>query len=434
MDTVVIPYVIPLTGQKPKRLTLVPGDPGSRYKSRQLEVQVVGKSKMIKTVLLNILDVAKDMQVPPSYIGTFMGYDIGAQAKFDPKKPERQQAYISGEHDPKDLSKVMLSFINEVLLCTQCGLPEILIKPEQKSVYGTCRACGSHSELKIQNEKFKRYIINHPPSASSKGAFAGNKTEAKKEASKTNKEAKEEKKKGSKEKVDDSDEDDDGVVWFSDTSEEAARRRREEMLPDSVLHVIKENKEKDSQEKSDKPAPVNGNGKRNEMGNGNGNGNGNRVASINNSVDIAEEIAKVLKESPPAEIINKLQEIKKRGIDDKQFIVHLFDALFEPTADLFAEIKKKKDLLAAIVTSPAAQIALLNRIEYFCGKVNPSVVNKVSFIIKELYDQEILEEESVLGWYEKEKDSEIPTVREQATPIIKWLKEAEEESEEEEED
>lgn len=425
METVVIPYVIPLTSQKPKPLTLVPGDPGSRYKCRQLQVQVVGKSKMIKTVLLNILDVAKDMQVPPSYIGTFMGYDIGAQAKFDPKKPERQQAYISGEHDPKDLSKVMLSFINEVLLCTQCGLPEILIKPEQKSVYGTCRACGSHSELKIQNEKFKRYIINHPPSTSIKGAFAGNKTEAKKEASKTNKEAKEERKKGSKEKIDDSDEDDDGVVWFSDTSEEAARKRREEMLPDSVLHVIKENKEKDSQEKSDK-APANG--KDNEIG------NGNRVASNKNSVDITEEIAKVLKESSPAEVIDKLQEIKKRGIDDKQFVVHLFDALFEPTVDLFAEIKKKKDILAAVVTSPASQIALLNRIEYFCGKVNPSVVSKVSFIIKELYDQEIVEEESVLGWYEKEKDSEIPTVREQATPIIKWLKEAEEESEEEEED
>jgi len=90
----IVPYVIPLSAQKPKQLTLVPSDPGSRYKTRQLQVQIVGKSKMMKTMLVNILDVARDMQVPPSYIGTFMGYEIGAQAKWDPKKPERQQAFF----------------------------------------------------------------------------------------------------------------------------------------------------------------------------------------------------------------------------------------------------------------------------------------------------------------------------------------------------
>jgi len=66
---------------------------------------------MIKTVLVNILDVSKDMQVPPSYIGTFMGYESAAQSKWDASKPERQQAYISGEHDTKDLSRIMLQFI-----------------------------------------------------------------------------------------------------------------------------------------------------------------------------------------------------------------------------------------------------------------------------------------------------------------------------------
>lgn len=61
-----IPYVVIYTSEKPKLLTLVPSDPKSRYKTRQLQVQVVGKSKMIKTVLVNILDVSKDMQIPPS--------------------------------------------------------------------------------------------------------------------------------------------------------------------------------------------------------------------------------------------------------------------------------------------------------------------------------------------------------------------------------
>lgn len=75
-----------------------------------------------------------------------------------------------------------------------------------------------------------------------------------------------------------------------------------------------------------------------------------------------------------------------------------------------------------MINGPVAQIALLNRIEYYCGKINPSVISKVSFIIKELYDQEIVEEESVLSWYFKEKENEFVAVREQAQPIIKWLK------------
>lgn len=171
-------YVIFLSSAKPKTITLVQKDPGSRYKTRQLQIQVQGKSKMIKTVLVNILDVAKDMLVPPNYIGTYMGYVIGAQAKWDPKLPERQQAYLSGEHDPKDLSKIMLQFVNEVLCCPICGLPELSLTAdaERGDVMCSCRGCGHKGPLNISDEKFKRYVLNHPPSQNKGDAFAGNKT------------------------------------------------------------------------------------------------------------------------------------------------------------------------------------------------------------------------------------------------------------------
>jgi len=173
-DDYIVPYVIPLSSQMPKYLSLLPSDAGSAYKTRQLQVQIVGKSKMMKTMLVNILDVAKDMQVPPSYIGTFMGYEIGAQAKWDQKKPERQQAFLSGEHDTKDLSKIALQFIHEVILCPGCHLPEIVTEVDDGKVNGRCRACGGLNELKITNEKFKRYILNHPP-ATKGGSFSGSK-------------------------------------------------------------------------------------------------------------------------------------------------------------------------------------------------------------------------------------------------------------------
>jgi len=235
-----IQYVIPLSGQKPAIITLVPADPGSRYKTKQLQVQTVGKSKMIKSVFTNILEVAKSMQVPPSYIVHFMGYEIGAQAKFDAKKPERQQAFLSGEHDTKDLSRICVQFIQEVLLCPVCGLPELLIYVEDKKVMGNCRACGSQSPLPITNEKFKRHILNHPPTTSS--TFGGNKTGSKKEAatrkSKKGKNTNDDEESEVSDKTattQDSDDEAEEVVWFSDTSAEAAQKRLQEMVPESML-------------------------------------------------------------------------------------------------------------------------------------------------------------------------------------------------------
>lgn len=76
---------------------------------------------------------------------------------------------------------------------------------------------------------------------------------------------------------------------------------------------------------------------------------------------------------------------------------------------------------------------MLNCVENYCGKINTEQLNKVSFIIKELYDLELVDEENVLKWYETEKSYAIPTVREKAAPIIKWFQEADEEEEEEDE-
>lgn len=387
MATVDIPYVIPLSAQKPKLLSLVPSDTGSRYKTRQLQIQVVGKSKMMKTMFVNILDVAKDMQVPPSYIGTFMGYEIGAQAKFDPKKPERQQAFLSGEHSAQDLSKLALKFIQEVVLCPVCGLPEIVCEVQDEKVHGRCRACGGFEILKIANEKFKRYILNHPPTTKG-GSFSGNKQVDKKEAAVTKKEAKKtiKDKKDNESKESSSSDDEDNVVWYSDTSVEATRARREKMLPDTLL-------------KPKKP------------------------------VELAE--LKSLISSPNA--VQKLQDLKAScNATDAEFVVCLFDTLIPKESTSLAPLKQNKETLKKFLGSQAAQISLLQCTEKFCGEVQPNLVSKVAMIVKEFYDEELVEEEAIFSWFE-DKTSATQKIRDNVAPLIKWLKEAEEESESEDE-
>lgn len=378
-----ITYVIPVSSQKPKIISLCPSDPGSRYKCRQLQVQVVGKSKMIRTMLVNILDVAKDMQVPPSYPGNFMGYEIGAQSKFDAKKPERQQAFLSGEHDLKDLSRLAQKFIQEVVLCPQCGLPEITIEIASKKILGVCRACGGREELKISNEKFRRFVLNHPPT-SSKGAFDG-KQDVKKAEAKEKKQAIKEKEKIKKNKMNGNTENEEtpqeDVVWFSDTSSEAARKRREEMLPDA-LRAPKKSLDK-------------------------------------------EEIKKLIEEKD----VDKLEEEKKESQSTgAEFVKFLFKAVADSSAkDLGTKHSK---VFKHFADTSDGQIALLEALESYCKK-NDSIVAQVPLILKHYYAEDLASEENILAWSKKGPGNK--TVRQHATPFIQWLEEAEEESGDEDE-
>mmetsp|Transcript_19813 Transcript_19813/g.27670 ORF Transcript_19813/g.27670 Transcript_19813/m.27670 type:complete len:406 (+) Transcript_19813:242-1459(+) len=397
-----IQYVIPLSAQKPAIITLVPADPGSRYKTKQLQVQTVGKSKMIKSVFTNILEVAKSMQVPPSYIVHFMGYEIGAQAKFDAKKPERQQAFLSGEHDTKDLSRICVQFIQEVLLCPVCGLPELLIYVEDKKVMGNCRACGSQSPLPITNEKFKRHILNHPPTASS--TFGGNKTGAKKEVatrkSKKGKNTNDEEEPETAESAQgtQNSDDEEEVVWFSDTSAEAARKRREEMLPDGV-NVFKDQ-------------------------------------STTTKITW-QDVKQIIVDTPADKVIEALQTCKEANkFSDEFFVELLFKAIYvsvETDADFKEVTKQRKGLLSKFLDSSATQIAFLQTFEQFAGQ-DKKILPKAAFLIKDLYDTDVIEEENILEWYSKQNNESVGAVRENVALLIKWLKEAEEDSDEDDED
>jgi len=279
-----------------------------------------------------------------------MGYEIGAQAKFDPKKPERQQAFLSGEHDPKDLSRIFVKFITEVVLCPNCNLPEIAINTDTKKVCGQCRACGANDELQITNEKFKRYVINHPPAAH-KGDFSKKPGVAAppppSNGSGTSTPPKKEKKKKAEKDDDEEQEtdDNDGVVWFSDTSAEAAKKRREAMLPESML------------EKGAVQEPV-----------------------PKKETD-SDRLKQFLKD---ANTVEKCKEFKDaNNLSDEAFVLVLFEALFPAESDIISLVEANQQFIKQFITpSAATQIGLLKCIENFCSKVNPSVMEKASFIVK----------------------------------------------------
>ena len=110
--------------------------------------KIEGRGNGIKTVILNMADISKALNVHPdcmhcfyctlpdiggSFISMFnfadptkyFGLELGSQSKFD-KKSDR--AVINGAHDTKQLSELLNKFIESFILCPNCRYTDDIFK------------------------------------------------------------------------------------------------------------------------------------------------------------------------------------------------------------------------------------------------------------------------------------------------------------------
>jgi len=400
MDTKKIPaYVVKTSGSTKLQSELLNIDGSDdlfyRYKMRQLFVQVVGKGKMIKTVLLNVDDVAKDLKVSPAYMTAYLGYEMGAQSKYDPKKPDRERASISGDRDAKELSEMVRKFISEMVLCPRCNYPELSMYIEKKTgeIGTNCRGCGTISVLNLR-AKMSQYILNHPSkSIASKEEIAVKKKQEEvtgeqapeTQAVKTDSKVKKERLRKKKE-----DDDDDDIEWSRSTDEDAVRSRRKEMLPDSVKNLI--------------------------------------VLGDAQKGDPCSELQQFIQSNPDGDIVSEVKRLQGvYGFPNNKRAHLLFDVIFEPNK--VPNIKKHQQVLSGLIVDESSQLGVLECIEKLCSTL--PLLKKALQIVKEFYDQDILDEPTLLKWYEYRITNQ--DIQKELTPFIDWLKNADEESEDEEE-
>ncbi|CAG7884310.1 unnamed protein product [Brassica rapa] len=113
----------------------------------------------------------------------------------------------------------------------------------------------------------------------------------------------------------------------------------------------------------------------------------------------------------------------------------LFNALFDGVGKEFLkQVMKKKKYLVAATQEEGSQMHLLNSIGSFCGKSgNKEAAKEVAQVLMALYDEDIVEEEFVLEWYQRgpsgvDKSSHV---WKNVKPFVVWLQSVEFESEEE---
>eukprot|EP01084_Bolivina_argentea_P087962 158801_1 len=126
----------------------------------KLKTKIEGHYNGIKTVLINIVDVAAYLHTEPSYVTKFLGMECGSLSQYDCK---RRVGIVYGVHSQKQLQPMLNKYLTQFVFCPKCNLPELLFKSHQKKnvLLNKCCFCdwkGKNSST----HKVKMYMINHP--------------------------------------------------------------------------------------------------------------------------------------------------------------------------------------------------------------------------------------------------------------------------------
>lgn len=130
-------------------------------------------------------------------------------------------------------------------------------------------------------------------------------------------------------------------------------------------------------------------------------------------------------------IIEKARELEIRS--DKALTI-LAQTLFDQ--NILDQIPIHLPLIKSFIKTEKDQRGLIGGLERLIGLSYPKVLlPKTALILKAFYDVDILEEETLISWAEKVSKKFIERkiarkIHEKAEPFIKWLQDAEEESEE----
>eukprot|EP00249_Psilotum_nudum_P017339 c26270_g2_i1 orf=791-2155(-) len=438
-----------------------------RYKMPKLMTKIEGRGNGIKTNLVNMVEVAKALARPASYTTKYFGCELGAQSKFEEKTGT---SIVNGAHDNAKLVGLLENFIKKYVQCYGCGNPETeIVISKSQLITLKCAACGFVSDVDMR-DKLTTFILKNPPEQKKTGKDKKNLRKAEKErlkegeaidedVKKTKKEGRkkgqEDRPKASKKKAASSDEDKhspsasqaddddlpegdgDSVQWHTDTSAEAAQQRIKEQLTSATSEMVMlDNGMNEGVAKS----------KENKTG-------AKQVKAVNEGEQEAQNV--ILKEVEDLNLYNKfVKEFKdclkggftasemascffsKSGPQDEVMNAY-FEALFDGiTKGLTKEVSKKKQFLRKVVVDESSQFLLLGAIEAYCGSYHPDAGKEVALVLKMLYDLDILEEEQILGWYDKVTANKLDSggllARKNAKPFVEWLQNAEAESDKDE--
>ncbi|XP_032685846.1 eukaryotic translation initiation factor 5 [Odontomachus brunneus] len=417
-----------------------------RYKMPRIQAKVEGKGNGIKTVIVNMVDVAKAIGRPPTYPTKYFGCELGAQTQFDFKN---ERYIVNGSHDATKLQDLLDGFIRRYVLCPACDNPEtdLIVSSKKGTISQVCKACGHHGLLE-SNHKLNTYILKNPPSlnpavqgssltegkrgkrskraangADAAAATTNNVTVASPTtpttpttatAATTNGN-----RSGSPESVHDNaadlmiaeppprnlaNDEEDNEKWATDVSDAAVRARRQDLTDGAKSMTMSDDLEKSEKER----------------------------------MDMFYKLVKSRRDAGQLDNHKELvAEAERLEIKTKAPLI-LAELLFDQS--IAAQAKKYRVLLLRFTLNDIkAQRYLIRGIEQVIALHKDVLMPKVPGIFKLFYDADILEEKAFDEWSSKVSKKYVlkdlsQEIHDRAVPFLTWLKVAEEEESESESD
>mmetsp|Transcript_11863 Transcript_11863/g.12783 ORF Transcript_11863/g.12783 Transcript_11863/m.12783 type:complete len:423 (-) Transcript_11863:211-1479(-) len=391
-------------------------DPAYRYKMPRITGKVEGRGNGIKTVLMNITDVADALKREAPEITKFFGCELGAQTTYSADN----RAVVNGAHRDNDLQSHLSKYIENFVLCKNCRLPETHYKVKDGLISQKCLACGSKDTVDMTHKLTTFILAQHKRNKEVKKAAEKEKEKEGKDGKKEKKEKKE--KSGGDEKPSKSSSKEvttgeDGEVVEKKKSSKS-KSSNSEVVPESVFTGVAAAIEEESESK---------------------------VVD-----DCIERFRTYISNNPTAAVKDQAEELKNlqtmaslRPAD--RCIIYL-GAVFTEQAITKNESEKFKDMLSTLAASEIQQRHLLAATEWFCGTRFPSLTRFYPKLLLQLYEAEVVEEDTFLAWAADTTRNEftadvsliefevLEALHAAASPFIKWLQEAEEEGEEDDEE
>lgn len=374
-------------------------DSSYRYKMPKLVTKIEGRGNGIKTVIVNMVDIAKALHVPPSYPTKFFGFELGAQSKFN---ENTERAIVNGSHNAGDLATTLQKFIHRYILCPRCALPEINhhILVRKQIIEIDCAACGHNGNLKWSH-KLVSFIFNQQEKKKSKRVKDKKKEKVKQrntveqmqraQAAVPERRRKE--------------------TWQTewDFSKEAVENRRKaefNQLDVSKKQLSYLNKDRSLSEET----PVN---------------------ILKYYIDTTQDCSV----EGIASEVRRLQ--LSRGLDEPQKVKVLLEAIIDcsDSKNIPKEYEKHQKLLKLFANDRTSKLLLIYCVEDQLGGLKQLI--RMPFILKVLYDQGVLDDDTIIEWGDSPPENSwmvskdiASKAREKGKVFVDWLKEEDDEGDE----